>query len=301
MGQLLTHGHRPGPAGSVVLADRLPGDGRVLAWPSHFLVAVEGRLGALRSSDADSWALAGRDELVPVAQQLAHGVSCLVGHAVAGADAEVRRLDLAGEVTFDVGRDGLAFLGALAHHHAPRCKVVTWRGADGTPQSVYWVAEKSGQIALRAYDKGVEAGTHRPGERVRVERQHRARKRARKRPAVVASEDLTGLYAGPLRTWMEAPVMDTMPATDLAAVAAMLDDRVDRGLLSDRRAARVLWDAHRLGQRGRGVYEERTARRRVAELRRLGIGLGESYRRPAPASNVVPIEILRELRARFAA
>jgi hypothetical protein len=146
---LRTRGGRPGPAGSIVLNDRGEGDARVIVFPG--VVAVEGRLQALLTGDEDDHGLAHPAGLPDGAERARAAIAGLLGADLGLGPSELRRLDLAGELQFDDGRDGLALLDAMAGLYAPRRKTVVWRkGAE--PQTVYWVTEKTGQVRQRAFD-----------------------------------------------------------------------------------------------------------------------------------------------------
>jgi len=288
-------------AGGWMLRERLPGDGRVVVFDS--LVAVEGRLGALLTGTEGEHGLWDWRALSDGAERTRRGVLRLVEDAPPGARCtdpaalgapEVRRLDLAGELTFTDGRDGLAFLDALAGLRAPRCKTVAWR-KDAAPQTVYWVGERSGVVKMRAYDKGIEADTNPPGERVRVELQHRPPKGRRKRPATLASEDLRGLFIGGLRGWADAAY--DVERGDVEAIAAVLYDRERRGELSARKADSLVGQLvrHRLGADDH--LNARTRRHRLAQLRDAGLVVDP----PAVERTVPVVARLDELRERFAA
>jgi hypothetical protein len=286
---------RLGGAGAHVLNDRLAGDARVVVFES--VIAVEGRLGALLRGDEGEhrlwdWRALGAGADVARARLLR-----LVG--TEGKDpglggAEVRRLDLAGELRFDRGADGLAFLDALAGLRAPRCKTVAWR-KDAAPQTVYWVADRSRQVKMRAYDKGVESGTHEPGERVRVELQHRPPKSRRRRPDVLAGEDLRSLFIGGLGGWAAAPYDVTRGEPE--HVMAVLLDRVEHGELSRRKAEALVGQLVGLRVDAAAGLGKQARNYRLRELRRAGVVID----RPAEVRTVPVVEHLAELRERFAA
>jgi hypothetical protein len=292
---------RPTPAGGHLLRETLPGGGRVVVFDN--VVAAEGRLGALLTGSEEEHGLWDPAGLAPAADRLEGPLLRLVAGetdrrrmAWAGSlgSPEVRRLDLAGELQFSDGRDGLAFLDALAGLRAPRCKTVAWR-KDAAPQTVYWVADRSRQVKMRAYDKGVEAGTHGPGERVRVELQHRPPKGRRKRPATLANDDLGRLFIGGLAGWADAPYDVTRG--DVEQTAAVLLDRVERGDLTRRKAASLIGNLVLLRVDGGAGASDWSRAYWLRELRDAGLVI----ERPS-VERVVPVGArLAELRDRFAA
>ncbi len=288
-------------SGAWLVRKRLPGDARVLVFDS--LVAVEGRLGALLTGIEGEHGLWDWRTLTKGAERAGRGVLRLAEDAPGGARAgdpavlgapEVRRLDLAGELTFSDGSEGLAFLDALAGLRAPRCKTVAWR-KDAAPQTVYWVADRSGQVKMRAYDKGVESGTARPGERVRVELQHRPPKGRRKRPAVLAHEDLRDLFIGGLRGWADSAY--DVERGDVESIAAVLYEREQRGELTARKVDSLVGQLVRARLGADELLNPRTKRHRLAELRKAGLVV-----EPPKVEHIVPVVArLDELRERFAA
>jgi len=306
---LRTRPGRPGPASSHVLKDRLPGDGRVVVFPG--VVAVETRLGALLTGSEDEHGLWDASALAEGAGRAGHAVSELLEvtglcpvRASPGRWArdargglggvELRRLDLAAELRFADGRDGLALLDALGGMYAPRCKTVMWRkGAE--PQTVYWVTEKSRRIKHRAYDKGVEAGTHAPGERVRVELQHRPPKSRRRRPDAFTRDELAALYGGALDGWAhtDRPTLRGEPEHVMAALL----DRVDREQMTRRKARMLIGTLVELRLAGQGSMSDWAYGYAKRELRDAGVVLD----RPVVEREVPVSRHLAELRGRFAA
>jgi hypothetical protein len=108
----------------------------------------------------------------------AHAAAQRFGFDVDPIDARLGRLDIAAELTFDDGRDGLAFLHALSLADVPWAKVGTEGKKREHIQTVNFRTVRGRQILMRAYDKGIEAGIAPPGELIRFERQRRYRKTA---------------------------------------------------------------------------------------------------------------------------
>ena len=73
-------------------------------------------------------------------------------------------------------RDGLAFLHALSLADVPWAKVGTEGKKRERIETVAFRSVRGRTVLMRAYDKGVESGTARPGEMIRLERQRRYRK-----------------------------------------------------------------------------------------------------------------------------
>lgn len=314
--------HRHAGGGARVLDERLAGDGRVVFWPERHLVAVEGRVAALATGDANNHELAPASWLPELDEQLRARLAERHVHLGGPDPTEVRRADLAGELHFPRGGDGLAFLRALGRMHAPRCKTAEWRGRGGRPETVYWLAERSGTIKLRAYDKGVESGSHAPGERVRVERQWRPPKSKRMTPHTMGAADLQDVFSGPLRSWRKGPqtptlsLVDELPALLTARLGeAYAIDPTARPLadgtwpegsfevLSLRKVERVLGTLAVLRHLGEDVYSDDQRQRRLKELRDLGVGVDDDENEDGdPGLAEVPVvELVGELQARFAA
>ena len=86
------------------------------------------------------------------------------------------RADLASELRFTDGEEGLEFLRALSYVDIPWLKVGTEGQKRDRLETVYHRNMRGRSVALRCYDKGVESETSAPGARLRLERQRRWRK-----------------------------------------------------------------------------------------------------------------------------
>lgn len=186
---------------------RLDGLGTLGAFPAASLLFVEGRARALERSDEHDHGL-GRPRALPEVQdQVTDQLFRLLGRPPE-AVAQLRRVDLTGELEYDRGEDGRQLLAILDGLHSPLHKTspVRERGGPGI-ETVYWRTPRLSRPVLRAYDKGVESGIASPGERIRIERQ--CRYRSGKRPALRQwlAEDLAALYTAPLRTWLDGGVV----------------------------------------------------------------------------------------------
>lgn len=292
---LLRCQHRPGPAGSLILNERLPGGARVIVYPTYDHYAVEGRLGALLAGDEQDHSLAPTAALQDASAGVQKALGDLLGMTVRDPD-EIRRLDLASEYVPDSPSQGRAFLRALAYLDLPRRRVEAIR-KGGAVETVYAKTPKRGAVDLRAYCKATEAATGPLGSRVRLEKQHRPQKRARMTPQNTAhGADLRALYASVLDPW--ASEGRELVVADVDGVAATLMGRVERGELSIREAERLIGSAVVARNFGKVFYSRPTGYRRLAALRDNGLVLAE--RREDDGMGAVPVgAIVRELRDAF--
>jgi len=249
------------------------------------MLYLEGRAAAILDGP-ENHELVPPSELVEVARVAAERAG------VAGSVAAIGRLDLASEAVFDRGADGRRFLAALATLDVPWLKTGTEGGKGAGLETVYWRTVNGRSVKLRAYDKGVESGTAAAGERIRLERQARFPK-ARERVAHELVDEAARLYVGrELRTLVElAPGRHDVG--DVPAAVDTLRARVERGQLRPQAAERLIGY---LALHGEGL-PARTARRREAELRSLGIAVSFA----AHADRVPVRPILAELVEAFAA
>ncbi len=289
--------HRPGPLNSLVCADRGPGDERLLMWPARGLLAVEGRLGAVVKRDAGDHSLSPATMLAEGATTAARTIRELLG-ADPGEHVEVRRYDLAAELHFDDGREGLATLRTLAGMCPARAKLKTYASNDGQVETVALITPKRGITTARFYDKGVEAKTNPPGERIRIETQLRPPKSQRQRPDVLATTDLRPHFIGRMASYVtETNATGVVAAGTEAAVDELLG-QVAREELSLAKAERMLGSLVVLRRHGRAIYEDRQGRRRLHDLREHGVALEHEL----PPDRLVPVgELLRQAMENFAA
>lgn len=289
-------GFNYGPAGSYVAAKRGPADERVIAWPTHGVVAVEGRMAAMLDRCADNHELARPTDLASAEKAAAGVLGDLLGYRPKAREVcEVRRYDLAFEHRFERGAEGLAFLRALGSLCPPRCRVTQERSADGQLMTVYVRTAKRGVVQNRWYDKGLEAGTDLAGERVRLEAQNRPAKADRYEPATLARLDLSTHFARKMVTYMRA-TEDVVVAGSTATVDELFG-RVARGELTMAKAERLAGSLAALRLYGRSIYSERQGQRRLADLRTAGVLLDDEL----PADATVPVgALLREAVESFA-
>jgi hypothetical protein len=267
----------PGAGRSVRLDRRLAGLGTVGAFPGASLLYVEGRLAAMDSADEDNHELGSISRALEVTERTVDRLGELLGRAL-HTETAVRRTDLSGELTFEHnGRDGRALLRALDSMHSPHHKTapVRERGGPGV-ETAYWRTPKRSVPALRAYDKGIECGSHGRGERVRLERQLRFA--GSKRPSVqqLVARDLAGEYVKPVRSWLREGVR---AVTASEALEGLVD-------------AATLWPRHWTGHHCETFWTARKIERLYGTL-----GVIKVYGKQAPCwSPWVQAARMRELR-----
>jgi hypothetical protein len=209
------------------------------------------------------------------------------------APVGVGRADLASELRFTDGEEGLEFLRALSYVDIPWLKVGTEGGKRDRLETVYHRNMRGRSVTLRCYDQGIESGTYAPGMRLRLERQRRWRKDQEGTIDDVVARGLAEAFVGrELRAVVAGD--DAVTVCDPPAAADRLRELCAQGVITG--------DAlHRLGAFvwfGPEGLKPRTAQRRAAELRRLGLALNphEGGRATVPAG-----EYLRAFAAAWAA
>lgn len=292
---LLAQPHVPTAGGGVVFREKGPGETKLGAHPAYGTVWWEGRLDALLSDRREAWGLRPKLDLGAAERAARMALSDLADHWL-DVDGETRRFDLTAELSFDRGPDGLAFLRTVAGMCPPRRKTAVWRGQDGQPQSVYFRQPRSGVVTERVYDKGVESGSHAPGERIRLEAQRRPVKRQRVRPGHLATMDMSAEFGRSLMPYLGA---ENVTAAGADGATAHLAGMAAREEISIAKAERMIGTIALLRLGGRAIYPcERQQRRRLADLREAGIALDEEL----PATAVVPVgELLRSAVESFSA
>jgi hypothetical protein len=224
------------------------------------MLYAEGRLAAILNGPDDH-------SLLPMAalEDGAAAAAQRFGFDVDRSDARLGRLDIAAELRFDDGRDGLAFLHALSLADVPWAKVGTEGKKREHIQTVNFRTVRGRQILMRAYDKGIEAGIAPPGELIRFERQRRYRKSAERGVAQALELDPRDLFIGrELKSLVDVTaetVCDTWGAID------RLNQLMWQGRIKAPKAD-VL--AGFLVRRGEG-HRSSTWYSRWADLRTLGI------------------------------
>lgn len=267
-------------------ADEWPGGMTLGVFSRNGLAVVEGRASAIVSEDTDNHALARPAALLEVEAKAARILRRLdLVDLESRHRSYVRRLDLASEVVWPTAADGLSFLDALSRVDMPRLKTDVWRNR-GRVETVYLRTPKRGAVRARAYDKGVEAGTHRPGERVRLERQVRWTSSEGPPMDRELSLDLGALFVKPLGGFLRAT--DGVQVLGIDAAVEALLEMVAADRLAPLRAERLVGTLAIAGRVGTdsGFWSDRTAVRRRADLRSLGIDLDTD---PAARARAVPV------------
>lgn len=291
---LLAKPHRSGPGGARVFREPGPGNTKLIAFPGYGVVSIEGRCGAILSDRESDHTLCAPADVVhaEAVGRLAFGL--LAGVELVGP-AEVRRFDLAHEVRFVDGLDGVSFLKSCAGMTAPRRK--TWLGINGgTVETVYFRQAKSNVVTERIYDKGVESGSHGRGQRIRIEAQRRPEKAKRYAPDVFAH--LVDLGAEFGRSIIPQLAAEELVSAGTDAVNERLLQRAMSGGLTLAKAERLMGSAWVLSNYGRAAYADVQQQQR--RLRELRSECGAVLDTVLPADRVVPVsQLLREAVAAF--
>lgn len=274
-----------------------PGSGlRLMAWEEYGVVKAECRLGALLDGTAASFRLASREELLRADSAMRCQIVDLIGAAPEGDAAGVSRFDLTTEREFECGADGQVVLKAMRALCPTGYVVESVRQADDVVRQVAVKTGRGHVTVFRAYDKGIESGSHGPGERIRFEAQNRARSGARRSPGELAVADLRHHFGRTIEPFLKG---DPVTVTDRAGVTDALVQRVSAGELSMARAERLIGSAELLRRFGRAIYaDDRKSWRRLDALRRAGVAVDDEL----PSGSVVPVsELLRQAVDEFSA
>ena len=213
----------------------------------------------------------------------------LLAGAPVESQCEVRRFDLAHELEFENFRDGLSFLRTAAGLNPPRRMTVPYI-KGGTIQTVYYRLPKSGVVDARLYDKGVESGSHRAGERIRIEAQRRPAKSQRFAPEVLAADVDLGAEFG--RSIIPQLASEELVSAGTGAAFEHLVQQAASGEIGDAKAERLIGTLAIMQRYGRSYYSEPwKQRRRLADLRDAGIALDDVL----PSDRIVPVgQLLRD-------
>jgi hypothetical protein len=275
--------HNEGPRGEIYRQEE---GVRIGALRDGTLYA-EGRLAALLRGTTDH-------SLLPVAdlRQGATSVSRRFGFPVDASGAYLGRLDVAAELRFDDGADGLAFLHALSLTDVPWAKVGTEGKKREHIQTVNFRSVRGRTILMRAYDKGVESGLAPPGELIRFERQRRYRKRDELPLSSALELDVARFFIG--RELESLVHVASEVVCDEWGAVDRLNELVRCGLI---KAAKADALAGFLARGGEG-HKQSTWYSRWSELRTLGIVVAPLARERSE----VPVgRYIRDLAASFAA
>jgi hypothetical protein len=205
--------------------------------------------------------------LLPVAmvREGAEEASLRFGFSVDASRAALGRLDVAAELRFDDGADGLAFLHALSLADVPWAKVGTEGKKRNHIQTVNFRSVRGRMILMRAYDKGIESQLAPPGQLVRFERQRRYRKHAELAVVAATELDVPDLFIG--RELESLARVTAEVVCDQWGAIDQLNELVRRGAIEAPRADAL---AGFLVRGGDG-HKQSTWYSRWAGLRDLGI------------------------------
>lgn len=272
------------PAGRGLLSlQKAPSGARVVVWPDLGTVKLECRLAALVDGDRHSHRLGTREELRDVNAAATAELIRTYGFRPDAAAIEVGRTDLVTERDFRSGAQGLALLRAMRALVPTGYKSKVHSAADGTVQTVAIVTGRRGKTVFRAYDKGIESGSHPAGHRIRFEAQVQRPKARRQTPEVLADSDLAAAFGRTIEPFMKGdPVTVTTPSGVVEHLAQKLAD----GELSAARAERLVGAAELLRRFGRGIYDsDDQSSRRLRALREAGIAVDQEL----PEGATVPV------------
>jgi hypothetical protein len=223
---------------------------------------VEGRLAALLHGE-DDHRLLGPDDFLQ-----APGAAAELAGLPADSVGAVGRADLASELHFADGREGLEILHAASHVDLPWLRVGTEGGKGHELQTVYWRSANGRSVVLRLYDKGIETGDAGPGEWLRMERQRRYRKDREMTAANVLAGGLRSAFVG--RELAAITVAGTsITVCDPLEAVEQIREAAAKGHVGPR-LARSLAGFVMLGSQH---VPPRTTRRWCRHLRLLGIAL----------------------------
>jgi hypothetical protein len=241
-------------------------DGVRLGCTRDDLVYAEGRLAAILEGP-ESKRLCGQAELADGAEVLRMRLAEL---GVKARDTVAfGRLDLASDLMFANGGDGLAMIRAASFLDVPRAKTGTDGRKAGKLESVTFRSTRGRRVIGRLYDKGVESASFEPGRLIRYERQLRYEKAREPSLADALRLPMRDLYAKQLRAAVansrQVVAAPVNPSLDVLMMLA------DDGKITYQQAERL---AGYLAIRQRGdplQLPSRTRQRRERELREVGL------------------------------
>lgn len=266
---------------------------RLMAWPQFGVIKGECRLAALLDGSRDSYRLADRAELRGAEVAMRAQIGDLVGSEPEGGAGAVSRFDLTTEREFDAAQ-GQAVLKAIRALCPPAYVREATTQADGVVRAVVVKTARGHRTVFRAYDKGLESGSHPAGERVRLETQCRARSGQRLTAAQLAEADLRRQFGRTIDPFLRG---DPLVVTNPAGVTEQLVAKVARDELTIRRAEGLIGAAEVLRHFGRAIYgDDRKSWRRLKALRDAGVAVDDEL----PAGAAIPVsELLRQAVEQF--
>lgn len=292
----------------------LPGGIRFGITPRSYSIWVEGRLGALLSGDKKNGDLPPADFLRVAALRAAADLSVLFGFDASGeklfasARVALRRIDIAGEISCSSPSLGLSLLRGFANLSFAGHRVTDAYGSNGRIETVN-LRERSkkkggGKIRFRIYDKGVESGSHRPGERLRFERELHFQSKNQMPVELVTSADVRGWWRKGWEPWIGKDLdKHGLKVCSLDEAAEAVLAMADSGELKWETAQRLAGALLVRRVRGEQWWEEQGSReagyRWKKQMKELGviparsvsapIDLGEALKSAADALVVAPL------------
>lgn len=239
------------------------------AYPANSLVTAEARLVVMLTGDRDDHTLARPDSLL-AGLEAAEAALATLGLSTTG-HAHVRRVDLAAELRFRDGADGLRFLGACERGlRVPRLKQVAHRLPGHRLESLAWQTPARSLIRLRLYDAGVRHNTDLSGRRLRLERQERWQGQKVRPTAALSVGELARLFRAPL-----APVLRherSVTVTAPSEAVSLLYAKARTGEITRRRAEALSGKISTLAVAD-DLLSQHDRRLRLRELERAGVAL----------------------------
>nr|CRY96444.1 hypothetical protein [uncultured prokaryote] len=184
-----------------------------------------------------------------------------------GKELGVSRIDVTATLEFNRPADGWAMLRGLGALDAPRRKAAIYLDQSGRrPETVYWMTGR-GAKKERAYDKGAEAGIAAPGHLVRLEAQTRWTKQNRRAVGAWKMEDVRSTFEQ--RFAPMARAAEGVKVCSEITLREQVRDMVNRDIVTPTKAQDLLGY---IASESVGIHTPaRTAQRRRADLRRLGL------------------------------
>jgi hypothetical protein len=176
----------------------------------------------------------------------------------------VRRLDATVDLRFETPAHGLAFMNGLAAvaREAPRVQAnVRFSKSRRFIETVALHGHGGRRLLARAYDKGVELGTLRPGLLLRLEDQRRFAKNGRRAPEQLDMQTVRGLWRRRFE-WLRKATEGVIVTTP-GQVSGAIVEMIESGQLTASQAIRVAGllvlehDLSRVAVSERSMYRHR--------------------------------------------